>query len=302
MMQRLFYVLAFLALSIGASDAATCFAVGGTFTWDNSTDAAHWASSSGGTGGTCAATGGVPKNAADTATFDGSSGGGTVTNNVDLNITTIVTSAFTGTLDFATNNHNVTLSGTWTDAATGVHTVNMGNGTWTINPSGNGTNAIALTASANLTLNANSSTLVLSGSSGFTSGARFAAKTFNAVQVTAGRWDFNSANGTFSTLSLSNGVQLSLAASLTFTITTASPSWTGTRATPIVITNDTVGGTAPIISYTGTGTIDWGIISGVTFSGGTAFNATNSVGYTTNTGLTIQSGPSAGGGGRIIGG
>lgn len=289
---------------VGSSEAATCFAVGGSFTWDNSADAAHWSSSSGGSGSTCAATGGVPKNAADTATFDGSSGGGTVTNNVDLSITTIVSSAFTGTLDWATNNKNVTLSTQWTDAATGTHTVNMGNGTWTF-ALNNGT-PLNLTASANLTLSANGSNVVYAAGSTATNGRTFASggKTFSTVTINgtngAGMTVTISGGPTIGTFVVSNGALVAFTAATTTTITNAI-AWAGISSAPISITG--TGGTAPTISVASGSTIAWGYIAHVTFSNA-ALTATNSFdggGNNTNGGSITAPSSGGGGGGACIG-
>jgi hypothetical protein len=56
---------------------ANRFWVGGTGTWD-AADTTHWAATSGGAGGQS-----VP-GAGDAVTFDGASGGGTVTVNADI--------------------------------------------------------------------------------------------------------------------------------------------------------------------------------------------------------------------------
>ncbi len=127
--------------------------VGGTGTWDASTTT-HWSSvGSGGAGGAS-----VP-GSSDTAIFDGLSGGGTVTVNTTVNITSITSGAFTGTLDFSTNNNDVTIQ-TFSGSGTGIRTINMGNGTWTVTgTSGTIWNTLS---STNLTWNSNSSTLLLS--------------------------------------------------------------------------------------------------------------------------------------------
>src|SRR5687767_4143911 len=87
---------------------ANRFWVGGTGTWNN-TNTTNWSATSNGAGGAS-----IP-GTGDTATFDASSGGGTVT--VDspnaansVTVQSITCGAFTGTLDFSANNNNVTLS------------------------------------------------------------------------------------------------------------------------------------------------------------------------------------------------
>jgi hypothetical protein len=71
---------------------ASRFWVGGTGTWDNS-DTTHWAASTGGAGGES-----VP-GSSDTATFDASSGGGTITLNYSPSVVSITGGAHTGTFD-----------------------------------------------------------------------------------------------------------------------------------------------------------------------------------------------------------
>lgn len=269
---------------------ASKFWIGGTGTWDNSNDL-NWSTSSGGANNTTHPT------SADTATFDGSSGGGTVTNNADLSITSIVSSAFTGTLDWATNNKNVTLSTQWTDAATGIHTVNMGNGTWTFTLN-NGT-PLNLTASANLTLNANGSNVVYAAGSTATNGRTFASggKTFSTVTINgtngAGMTVTISGGPTIGTLTKSNGALVAFTAATTTTITNPI-AWAGTSGAPLSVTG--TGGTAPIISVASGSTIAWAYIAHVTFSSNsvTATNSFDGGGNNMNGGSITA--PSSGGG------
>src|SRR5690348_7391780 len=107
-MKKYLLALAFLVCLPLTANAATCFWVGGTGNWNDTT---HWSSGTGGAGSTCAATGGFPGNVVDVATLDGLSGGGTVSLNVDISIDTLTISAHTGTFDATT--HNVTLATTF---------------------------------------------------------------------------------------------------------------------------------------------------------------------------------------------
>src|SRR5262249_8364102 len=149
-------------------------------TWDTTntggggTGGIKWASASGGASA-CAGggTGGSPT-AADTATFDGSSGGGTVTVNYGglVTITRLSIGAWTGTLDFATNNNSITFSsgtGGFDASGAATKTLNMGSGTWTLS----GNSALwNCTTCANLTLVPGTSTIAFTGSGG-SSGKRF---------------------------------------------------------------------------------------------------------------------------------
>ncbi len=126
---------------------AAKFWVGGTGTW-NATDTTHWAASSNGAGGDP-----VPV-AADDVTFDASSGGGTVTVQITVNVLSLTMGAFTGTLDF-TNFPSPTL-GSFSGTGTGTRTLKMGSGTWILT----GTGTIWTTATTtNLTLLGSGATL-----------------------------------------------------------------------------------------------------------------------------------------------
>lgn len=155
---------------------AARFWVGGTGTWDNSTTT-HWSSSSGGSGGAS-----VP-GSSDTVTFDGNSGGGTVTLNYAPSVTSITGGAFTGTLDTA--NNNITCSGSFSFSGTGTRTLTLGSsavscGTWT------------MTTTTNLTFNANTSSITASGN--FTGGGLTyydVTLTSNATPAVSGANTFN---------------------------------------------------------------------------------------------------------------
>lgn len=158
---------------------ANRFWVGGTGTWDAS-DTTHWAATSGGAGGQS-----VP-GSSDSAVFDASSGGGTVTVNTNFSIISLTCGAFTGTLDFATNNNSPSMSGVFNGAGTGTRTLNMGSGIWTV--SGNSAAIFDISTATNLTLNPGTS-IVRATYSGST-GTRTIRTTTNVaiydVQVTAG--------------------------------------------------------------------------------------------------------------------
>lgn len=158
---------------------ANYFWVGGTGTWDGTTN--HFAITSGGTA-IAAAPG-----SSDTVTFDGNSGGGTVTVSTNFNVVSVTMGAFTGTLDFSANNNSPTMQ-TFSGTGTGVRTLNMGSGTWTI--TGNNTNIFTLATTTNLTLNAGTSTVncTYNGSTGtrtLTTGAS-AALGLNNLTISAG--------------------------------------------------------------------------------------------------------------------
>src|SRR6185437_4318435 len=128
-MKKFLIALFFLAFTTGAN-AASRFWVGGTGTWDNATTT-HWSASTGGAGGAS-----VPA-ATDTVTFDGSSGGGTVTVNATINgtntLVSITAGAFTGALDLNANTSTIVVApaafGLTANFLTGgltYHTVTLG--------------------------------------------------------------------------------------------------------------------------------------------------------------------------------
>ena len=318
-MKRFLLSLAFLCFASYAQ-AATCYWVGGAGNFDN-TNTASWASASGGTTGTCAATGGIPKNTADFAIFDGSSGGGTVTvcgaasancpsASGSLNISGITFGAFTGTLDFATNNPAVTLSTTFSGTGTGTRTLSMGNGVWTF---GGGASAQwNFITTTNLTLNINSSTIVWQPAS---TGSTFfgGAKTWGALTINANSSNpaslyqiepSNTANNTFASLTVNAPANISFRAGSTTTFTNGITVSGSSISSMVGFLSDgfsTSGATIASGTTSNVAYVVWRGIAGAT----STINATNSINLGSPSGglgtLSIST-PSGGGGGRIIGG
>lgn len=295
MLRKFLLALALCLLPLTAN-AATCNWTGGGANWDNS-NTASWS---------C---GHVPV-AGDTVVFDGSSGGGTVvvcgTSSANcpngagvVTITSLTTSAFTGTLDFATRNPDITLTSTaaFVDAGTGTHTINMGDGTWTLS----GNNGILWNVSgAGLTLVANSSTIAFTGTT--TSNSRTfntGGKTYNTVTFSNNGYGvfMGSGGGTITTLTINVPNQVGFQGSLTIT---NALNVTGTSAN-LVYMNCSNGVT---VTLTATANMQW-VVLGHMVVGTSALNATNSfdLGGNTLNGGSIT-GPSfgSGGGGFIIGG
>jgi len=123
--------------------AAAKFWVGGTGNLDGSTTT-NISDTSGGAGGATYPVAG------DTLTFDALSGGGTVTFTAPLTITTLTMANFTGTIN--TNGQTVTVSGTFSNAGSGVRTLNLGASAITVGTWNQGT-------VTNLTFNAGTSTI-----------------------------------------------------------------------------------------------------------------------------------------------
>jgi hypothetical protein len=278
---------------------ASRFWVGGTGTWDAS-DTTHWASSSGGAGGAS-----VP-GTGDTVTLNSSSGGGTVTVNTTVAVTSITMDSFAGTVDFATNNNNVTLSGNnvlaFSAAGSATQTLNMGDGTWTISGTTSSAVVVFSTAGSGLTLNTNSSTVDFTGTGGAARRIQFGSKTFNNWTFTgAGYYEMQSASSpVVGTMTLGAGANFSVVAGTTFTITTIAS--TASLSAPASLMSGTSGSQATI-GGNGTYTFDNVAIRNLAFSGGNSRSATDSFDLGGNSGITIT-GPTGGGAAavaRVIG-
>ncbi len=315
-MRRYLLPLLFFLLWLDPANAASCFWVGGTATWNTvntgggGTGGIKWASTTGGSIACLAVSGpnaGVP-GPSDTVTFDGSSGGGTVTVNFGSTITvqSITCGAFTGTLDFSTNNNSVTLSsGTgFSYTGAGTRTINMGSGTWTF--TGVSSNLINGTTTTGLTLSSASALLVFTATTASSRGIRPASgATHASLTVSA-----NTGGGTFSVSALSTAQTFTSVSAIgpncivlpngvTTTITNAM-SISGSSSGELLFISDITGNTATV-SSANSHTFTWSAFRDLTFSGGGSPTATNSFDLGHNSGITITA-PVVGGGGRVIGG
>ena len=277
---------------------ANRFWVGGTGTWDNA-DTTHWASASNGAGGQT-----VP-GSGDTVTFDGSSGGGTVTvNHASNTIQSLTMGAFTGTLDFATNDNNITLTTStgFSGTGTGARVLNMGDGTWTLSSTGS---TWDVTTATNFTLNRNGSTIAFTGTASTSSRVFIGntACTYNIVSFaanTSGGLNSLTAGTTITTLQMTAPATLSLTGGITLTLTNA-PTLAGTASNKSGIRSSSATSNAVISCASGTMTIDHGVlVGGLTFSGGATFTTTNTYGLLPLTGITPTATVGGGGGGLVI--
>lgn len=289
---------------------AARFWVGGTGTWDSS-DTSHWASTTGGASGAS-----VP-GASDDATFDGSSGGGTVTvvfgGAITLN--TLEMGAFTGTLDFSVNNNSISMR-SLNCSGSGARTLKMGSGTWTMDDTGAA--LMNFSTATNLTLDVGTCT-VLFRSRGDANAAKSIAWPLNSV-VNGGAgvvWPNVTVDGNASstrkhgTLNFNNTNATLTIANLT--ISGPCPTITNVTASGAISVSGvaTIGGSssttavgfAPMVSQAMTlpnGTaLNYCSLQGMVFTG-TGITATNSFDLGANTGITISS-PAGGGGGGVIG-
>lgn len=274
---------------------AARFWVGGTGTWDAS-DTTHWASSSNGAGGQS-----VP-GSGDTVTFDGSSGGGTVTVATNVNVTSIAMGAFGGTLDFATNDNTVNLV-SWNNNGSGTRTLNMGDGAWTI--TGTTGTIWDQTTVTNLTFNANGSTLTFSATPTGGRGFLFGAVTYNNVHIdnaVAVSYPHTTANGGAwtigGTLTLTNVKYFIITTGVTHTIT-GTWTWDCSASDPGVLVTNSVAAT---ISVGAANTLTGIAVGPITKSGAGSITVNDGYSLGNNTGVTINA--PAGGSvvARVIGG
>jgi hypothetical protein len=232
----------------------------------------------------------------DTVTLNGSSGGGTVTVNTNVTVISITMDAFAGTLDFATNNNNVTVTGNnvlaFSAAGSATQTLNMGNGTWTISGTTSSPAIVFSTAGSALTLNANSSTVDFTGVGGTARRIQFGSKTFNNWTFSgAGYYEMQSASSpVVGTMTLAAGANFGIVAGATFSITTLAS--TATISDPACITSITSGSPATI-GGNGTYSVANMAIRNIDFSGGNSRSATDSFDLGGNSGITITA-PSVG--------
>lgn len=305
------FLIALAFLAPQSAFAVTCFWVGGTGTWDTTNTGGggsggiKWASASGGAtpcGG--GGTGGSPSSG-DAATFDASSGGGTVTVNYGglITLQSFDIGTFTGTLDFATNNNSITVTNAtaFNITGAGIKTLNMGSGTWTTS---NNQGLWNCGTCANLTLVPGTSTIAFTGTGGNVS-RRFigGGKTYANVSFVSGTSpvQFSNTGTTIGTLTISPGNTVIIDGSATVT-TLTNISGSSSNQTLFTGTNPIFG--PQTLAITNNWTCDWCGFSGIAFSGAGSKTATNSFDGKTNTGTISITPPSGGGGGggRIIGG
>lgn len=265
--------------------------------WDT-TNTNNWVTTTGGTN-----YGQTVPSSADSVTLDASSGGGTVTVNATISITTLTMGQFGGTLDFSANNNNITLSGVMSITGTGTRTLNMGNGNWTLSAvSGN---FVDFTVITGLTFNANSSNMIFSGLMSATNniilgtGLTYNTLTFNAQSTKFGFQLFNGAGTTITSMVINAPNTLLFLTGVTLIINGMSTSG-ASLANPIYLGSTNAAATATISRATGTTTLDYCVCRLLAATGGATFNATNSIDLGRNTGLTFTT-PSAGGNIAVIG-
>lgn len=196
--------------------------------------------------------------------------------------------AFTGTLDFAANDNNVSL-GSMSITGAGARTLNMGDGTWTI--TGTGT-VWDMSTTTNLTFAANASTLVFTATNTatrlFVTSAT--ARAFNNITIngnsSGGDFFFNTSAITIANLTVNGPNYVRLSAGVTYTLTAFSIN--GVSGSEIAVESSSLTNTAAISTASGSPTITWGAFRRIACSGGATFVASNSFDLGGNTGITIN--------------
>lgn len=262
---------------------ASRFWVGGTGGWTPS-NTTNWAATSGGAGGQS-----VP-GSADTVTFDGNSGGGTVTLNFGgpITIQSLTTGAFTGTLDNSVNNNNITMtaSGGYSGGGTGTRTIKLGSAIYTLSAT-NGSWAVGTTTG--LTFNAGTSTIAFTGASGtmtFTGGGLTYATLSLGVTSGAGRYQINSSN-TIGNVAITAPCFVEFSSATTQTISNA-VNWAGSSGNQIGIVS-TSNLTQATLNFAASSMMSWCSFRAIAATGSPT--ALSSADLGNNSGITI-SGPS----------
>jgi hypothetical protein len=280
------------AANCGTAGANNCFWIGGTGTLDDATDSAHWSNTTGGTTCSC-----EPLSGNNNLVFDASSGGGTVTPNVNwttASTSTVTTTGFTGTIDFSTNNNSWTV-GSWL-ATSGTQTLNLGTGTLTTT----GSSGLNIQVAA-MTLIASSSTYTNTNTIG---------NTTLALQSTMSLGNIVFAANTQTLLTNSWTIAGTVTGTAPFSVTGQSGSTTtlsgtafnltSTAASPISILS--AGSAATwTLSTTSGGTITWGVVLNIIKAGAGTITVSNCL-KAGNSGSGVTCNAPSGGGGRIIGG
>jgi len=206
---------------------------------------------------------------------------------------------------FDANNHNIT-GGAFLSNNSNTRTITLGSGTHTLNAASG--NVWDTTTTTGLTMTPNTASLVVSSTATavrnfVTGGLNFQGSSLSLVNSGATPAVIAiSGAGIIASLTMTAPLSVTFASATTFTITNAF-TLAGTAYNNIldIATNATGGASAMISVASGTPTIAWAAIKGITFTGGATFSATNSFDLKGNSGITI-SGPAGGGGGKIIGG
>lgn len=299
-------VLLFGVLITSQADAANRFAVCvATCTWDGASTA-MWSTTTGG------ATGASVPGSSDAVLFDAATCVGgvtcTVTVNTTVNIQSIQMGACTASttgciIDFNANNNNVTLSANpgYNGSGTGLRTLKMGSGTWTLSNATAGSTPWSMGTTTNLTLDPGTSTIVYSGAP-TTGTLSFSGSslTYNNLTINSnsskGGVTFTGSN-TFNVVTITSPNSVFFTSATTQTVTTLNA--VGTLSSLIEFASSSIATAATISKTSGTMTLQYVGLRAMTFSGGATFVATNSYDFGLNSGITITPPAATSSGNRV---
>lgn len=273
----------------------TCFWIGGTGTLDEATDSAHWSNSTGGTTCSCEPV------ASATLTFDGSSGGGTITINENVAHTgaaSFTCGAFTGTIDWTVNNNTFAFP-VFNCAGTSARTVKTGTGTWTIG-TGSNSSCFNLSTATSLTFT-QANTIKIQCSGNFSTGGPTG---YNIIELASSASNGITINGavTIATLNLDSPGYYVFPTATTTTVTNAMTIVGSSGTSAVGLVSGTVG-TQATIALGAASTCVWCSFRDIktTTSSMTATNSFN-LGNNSGPSITAPSGGGSSGGGALIGG
>lgn len=260
--------------------------------WDGS-NTNNWVSSSGGTD-----YGQTVPGSSDNVTFDGSSGGGTVTLNLggSLTILSLGLGAFTGTWDNSVNNNNITAtasSNAFNLSGSGTRTIKLGTATYTATSS---SGSWAMGTVTNLTFQGDSATIAFTNNLGGKT-FRGGGKTYGTLSVAA-----QSGNSLLSILDTNTFGSLSITAPCCIELTTGAVTTVSNPISIVGSSSNQIGflpsanNSNSDLALASGSTFQWCAFRGVAFSGSPSI--TNSFNLGNNSGATIN-GPT--GGGALIG-
>ncbi len=307
-MKRILLALLFSLLVSNAYAAARFGICNAACTWDNASTA-MWSTTSGG------ATGASAPASGDDVTLDANTCTGgvtcTITVNANLNIGSLTMGACTASttgciLDFSVHNNNVTFNNATglKVSGTGTRTLKMGTGTFSIAATSGVSTVIDFSITTNLTLTPGTSTLKITGNTALkrtfaTNGATFANLLIDS-NTSGGGVVLSQNAATFTGITLNSPTQFFLPQGNT-TIATSITSTGISGINNNYLASNSFVSRATLSIVSGTQTMAWTAIDGVTFTGGATFIANNSFNVGQNSGVTINA-PVGGGGGCIIGG
>jgi len=219
--------------------------------------------------------------------------GGTVQQQDNLNVNAVTNSILTVTAGVFDANGNATTACIFSSSNSNTRSILLGS---SVTLGGNVTENTTVwnfTTVTGLTFTKNSAAMtILNASSNIIGGIGFAGGglTYNGLTVNASTYGLTlvtTGSNTFSTFSIGAGWSLCVTQGTTTTVTTAF-TLAGTQSKPMMISNTTPWfGQASISCPSGTATLKWGGLQGITATGGATFTASDTFDFGGNSGWSI---------------